>query len=166
MKALAGVAFALLLAACSAQPAAAPKPKPTSLEAAAIAAGVVPDPNATDPVGLYARDTDRLCVAPGGGGGFRIGMTVSYDDQQGCTGSGSATRRGELLSVRLGEGDCRFDARYEGDRIVLPGALPEACQALCRGRASLAGLSVERLSESASEAGALRDAKGRVLCGE
>ena len=152
------------LAACSSQPAPAPKPSPTGLEAAAIAAGVVQDPNATDPTGLYARDTDRLCVVPGDKD-LRVGVTVDYDDQQGCAGGGTATHAGETLHVRLGPDDaCAFDARFEGDRIMLPGALPEACAKLCRGRASLAGLSAERLSGSASEAGALRDGRGRLLC--
>src|SRR3546814_13769204 len=34
------------------------------LEAAAIAVGVIPDPASTDPTGLYARATDRICVLP------------------------------------------------------------------------------------------------------
>ena len=57
-----------------------------------------------------------------------------------------------------------LNARFEGDRIVFPGRLPEACQKLCLRRASLAGLDVSRLSESVSEASTLRDSKGRLLC--
>jgi hypothetical protein len=59
---------------------------------------------------------------------------------------------------------CNFDAQFEGDRIVVPGRLPDSCQKACSPRASLAGLSVERMSDSPSEAGALRDGRGRMLC--
>ena len=37
---------------------------PTGLEAAAIAAGVIPDPNSSDITGLYAHDTDRVVHRP------------------------------------------------------------------------------------------------------
>src|SRR3546814_12786106 len=91
---------------------------------------------------------------------------MDYGDGQDCTASGTARREGELLRVTLaGKDGCGFDARYEGDRIVLPGTLPKGCARYCTGRASLAGMEVDRLSDSAAEARAMRDAKGRLLCG-
>ena len=135
------------------------------LEAAAIAAGVIPDPNSTDPTGLYSRGTDRLCVLPAAED-FRIGIDVDYGDGQHCSASGTARRDGERLRVRFeGTGDCGFDARFEGDRVVFPGKLPKGCAVYCTGRASLSGLEVDRLSSSASEARAMRGAGGRLLCG-
>jgi hypothetical protein len=162
----AALALVLLLAACGREGGKTPhaRPSPHGLEAAAIAAGMVEDPDAADPTGLYARDTDRLCLAPSAGR-FRVGMTVDYDEQQGCAGTGMATHDGALLHITMDRSDCQFDARFEGDRIVLPGDLPEGCHTLCRGRASLAGLTAERLSGSAAEAVALRDRGGRLLCG-
>jgi hypothetical protein len=135
------------------------------LEAAAIEAGVIPDPNNTDLSGLYARDTDRVCVIPDTSA-YRIGVFVDYGDQQSCGGSGTVTRVGEKLHVDFENADgCSFDARFEGDRIVFPGRLPDGCQKLCAHRASIAALDVSRLSDSVSEASTLRDARGKLLCG-
>ena len=156
----------LLLAACSRQPdaprqTAAPA---TGLEAAAIEAGVIPDPNGADIAGLYARDTDRMCVVPTATA-YRIGVYVDYGEDQNCGGSGVVTRVGETLNVDfpIAPG-CNFDARFEGDRIAFPGRVPDGCAKLCSNRASLAALDVDRLSESVSEASTLRDAKGKLLC--
>jgi len=137
---------------------------PNSLEAAAIAAGVIDDPGTIDPTGLYARDRDRLCLVPSAQA-FRIGITVDYGDGYWCSGWGEATRAGETLHVELTSAPgCAFDASVGGERIAVPGRLPKACEKACSSRASLAGLSVERLSDSPSEAAALRDGRGRMLC--
>ena len=159
----------LLLAGCQRsdpkQPASAATAR--GLEAAAIQAGVIPDPANTDITGLYARETDRICIVPSATA-YRIGVFVDYDEQQNCGGSGVVTRVGETLHITLGPGaqgtDCSFDARFEGDRIVFPARVPEGCQKVCLRRASVAALDVTRLSESVSEASTLRDAKGRLLC--
>lgn len=162
-----GLLFALLLmAGCSGS-----QPQPTNnataatgLEAAAIEAGVIPDPNNTDITGLYARDTDRVCVVPTATA-YRIGVFVDYGDQVSCGGSGTVTRAGEKLQLEFeGVDGCSFEARFEGDRIVFPGRLPDACQKLCTQRASMGALDVGRLSESVSEASTLRDGKGKLLC--
>ncbi len=80
-------------------------------------------------------------------------------------GSGTASRVGETLHIELGD-SCGFDAKFNGDKITLPGALPDGCSKLCTRRASYAGLEVSRLSESAAEAAAMRDANGKRLCGD
>ncbi len=159
----------LMLAACNRSDPKAPAatPTPQGLEAAAIQAGVIPDPANTDITGLYARESDRICIVPTATA-YRIGVFVNYDEQQNCGGSGTVTRVGETLHITLGRGgdaaDCSFDARFEGDRIVFPARVPDACQKVCTGRSSVAALDVNRLSESVSEASTLRDAKGRLLC--
>ncbi len=157
-----------MLAGCSSQPTKVTKAQPSSsvdLESAAIEAGVIPDPANTDITGLYARDTDRVCVVPDRLN-YRIGAFVDYGDQQSCSGSGTVSRVGENLHITFNGADgCDFDARFEGDRIVFPGRLPQACEKLCSRRASLAALDVRRLSESVSEASTLRDSKARLLCG-
>lgn len=138
---------------------------PTGLEAAAIQAGVIPDPGNTDIAGLYARETDRVCVVPTATA-YRVGVFVDYGDQQSCGGAGSVTRVGETLHLDFPAADgCSFDARFEGDRIVFPGRLPDACEKLCSRRASMAALDVSLLSGSVSEAATLRDGRGRLLCG-
>ncbi|KQS04769.1 hypothetical protein ASG11_11335 [Sphingomonas sp. Leaf357] len=157
----------LLLAACSREGTTpAPNATPaTGLEAAAIAAGVIPDPASADITGLYARETDRVCIVPAAKN-YRIGVFVDYGDNLNCAGSGTVTRDGETLSIDIPAAPgCSFRARFEGDRIVFPAQVPEACAGVCQRRASIAALDVERLSESASEASTLRDTKGRLLCG-
>ena len=158
------VLMAMLGACHGGQPTPKATSTPTSLEAAAIEAGIVADPANTDPTGLYTRDRDRICVVPSATA-FRIGIYVDYGDTYYCSGQGEATRAGETLHVELVNAPgCNFDARFEGDRIVLPGRLPDTCQKACSSRASLTGLNVERMSDSPSEAGALRDGRGRMLC--
>ena len=162
-----GLAALVLLAACSRG--AAPTENKTvkaatGLEAAAIQAGVIPDPNDTDITGLYARDTDRVCIVPAANA-YRIGVYVAYDERENCGGSGTATRVGENVHVEMeGAEGCGFEARFEGDRLVFPARVPDACQKICVHRASMAALDVDRLSESVSEASTLRDGKGRLLC--
>jgi hypothetical protein len=136
----------------------------TGLEEAAIQAGVIHDPDDSDITGLYARDTDRVCVVPGATA-YRIGVFVDYGDQLSCGGSGTATRVGETLHVDMdGAERCSFDAHFDGDRIAFPGRVPDACGKICSRRASIAALEVDRLSESVSEASTLRDGKGKLLC--
>ena len=135
------------------------------LETAAQAAGIVTDPVRANPVGLYGRDNGRLCLVPEGPGAYRIGILVRFDDGQGCTARGSATRSGDRLDVSLDGEPCRFTARFEGDRTVLPAELPMECDRRCTGRASLAALDVERLSDGTAEAAAQMDGAGHPLCG-
>lgn len=163
-------ALLILLAGCSngVEDKKSARAAPVDLETAAIGAGIIADPNATDISGLFARDTDRVCIVPAALD-FRIGVFVDYGEQQSCSGSGKVTRVGETLHLVFdgkGDGDsgCAFDARFEGDRIVFPGRLPSACETLCSRRASLAALDVRRLSDSVAEASTLRDARGRLLC--
>lgn len=160
------LALALLLAGCSGNQPRENAAQPQDLESAAIERGLVRDPKDTGIVGLYARDTDRICIVPAGDG-YRIGAYVDYGERITCSGAGSVTRVGEVLHIRLGDKDaCSFDARFDGDHIRFPGALPDGCTAFCARRASYAGLEVSRLSESTAEARAMRDAAGRRLCGE
>ena len=92
----------LALAGCSTKPpenAAAPQ----DLERAAIERGMVRNPKDSDIAGLYARDTDRVCIVPDGQG-YRIGAFVDYGDGITCSGTGTASRVGETLHIELGEG--------------------------------------------------------------
>lgn len=156
----------LALAACSGGSPAPKAEQPQDLESAAIERGLVRDPKDTEIAGLYARDTDRVCIVPDQSIGYRIGAYVDYGDRITCSATGSVSRVGETLHIQLGGEDCSFDARFNGDKIAFPGALPDACNKFCARRASYAGLEVERLSESAAEAAAMRDASGKRLCGD
>lgn len=134
-----------------------------TLEEAAIARGLVRDPADIDLTGLYARDTDRLCIT-GTLSDYRIGAYVDYGDGIACNASGSVARDGQRLRVDFGE-DCRFDARFDGERVTFPARVPAGCRAKCNKRASLAALEVQRLSGSRAEAAAMRNGKGEQPCG-
>ena len=114
------------------------------LEQAAIATGVIRDPASADLTGVYAHDTEQVCVVPAAQD-FRIGVALDYGQGQACSASGSLKRSGGVLKVDLGDG-CAFDARFDGQGIKFPGALPDACSRKCSGRASMAGLAVDALS--------------------
>ncbi len=131
------------------------------LEQAAAAAGIVADPQRIDPVGAYGSETDRACIVRAGAG-YRIGASVDYGEGHGCTARGIAKGAGRL-KVSLGQG-CRFEARSDGGKLVFPPILPDGCDRMCTGRASLTALVAERLSGAESEAAALRGLDGRPLC--
>jgi hypothetical protein len=161
----AAVALLLALAGCSGGEG-SNSTQPQDLESAAIERGLVRDPDDGAIEGLYARDTDRICIVRTGSA-YRIGAYVDYGDRITCSGAGTVTRSGETLRITLGEGDaCSFEARFDGDHIRFPGAVPAGCARFCARRASYAGLEVSRLSESAAEAAAMRDSNGRRLCGD
>lgn len=153
---------ALLLGGCDTRQAPVATSPGKRLETAAAAAGLVVDAATASEIGSWSRDGDRLCVAPAADGTERIGALVEYGERQGCVAAGTVIRSGERLDVTFGE--CRFAARFDGERIVFPPALPAACDRLCIGRASLAALSVGRVSNAASEARTLRSPRGKVLC--
>ena len=160
---LAFVALALL-ASCPRFDRGMAEQRAPDLETAAVLRGLVREPGESEVVGLYARDTDRVCVVRRGGG-YRIGAYVDYGDGLGCSGAGTLTRFGQRVSVTLGEG-CAFDAQFDGDRIAFPAVLPAACAKLCGRRASFAALTAVRLSEVPAEAATMRDARGRLPCSE
>lgn len=162
MRAGLAVVALVLLASCPRAGGGLSQVRAPDLETAAILRGLVRDPADVDVAGLYARDTDRVCVVRQGAD-YRIGAYVDYGDGLGCNGAGTLTRSGERLRVTLGEG-CGFDARFDGDRIAFPVTVPDGCTKLCGRRASFAALSAVRLSESAAEAATMRDARGRLPC--
>lgn len=155
-------ALMLLLAGCErTEPDIAASPG-AKLEAAAVRAGLVPDPERTSLIGSWARDTDRICVVPGNGGRERLGVLLDYGEGNGCVATGTVRRSGDRLAVDLG--GCRIDARFDGERITFPAEVDPACDRLCRGNVTLASLSVEQVSASAAEAATLRAPSGRLLC--
>lgn len=166
MRAPLALALVGMLAACGSgtAPTAPPDTSGARLEAAAIRTGLIDDPARASLVGSWALESDRLCVLPGATGLLRMGALVDYGEGQGCAASGTARREGDR--VRVDFGACRFDARFDGDRIVFPADVPAACDQFCAGRASLAALTVERLSSSTAEAETLRSPGGKLLCSQ
>lgn len=155
---------ALLFAGCERNPApvSAPARAGADLERVAVARGLIADPSAVQPVGVYATDEDRVCIVADGGG-YRIGAAVDLGPEHRCVAHGAARGR-TILAVDFGEG-CALEVAADGERVAFPAILPAACDRLCSGRASLSALSVPRLSASPEEATATRGPGGAALCG-
>jgi len=142
------------------------------LERAALAAGVVADGQELSPVGLYRQrheaGRDSLCILPPPKGKedepMRFGLEASFGENIECHGQGDAKPSGDKLILNFSRSACLIVARYEGDRILLPGTLDSACRKLCSERGSLEGVSFPRVSREASVAAAAEARGGGALC--
>lgn len=166
------IALLLVLAACHrVDPAAEPSSAvPTSgLERAAIESGAVADSARMSPVGLFQRRTeaghDSLCLLPAQAGRYPFGMESVFGAEEYCRGRGSVKRAGDKLIFDFsGHEGCVIVARYDGDRITLPGVVDVKCAALCEGRGSPEGVAFPRLGSDAQSALGVRDRDGEPLC--
>lgn len=146
-------------------------PASRELDALALETGALPERDGNDPAGRYGRryegGVDRLCLIPDEGrDGYRFGAETRIGQEGMCRGTGSARRAGDKLLLRFeGAGrHCLIVARYEGDKIVLPGSLDLNCEALCSSRASFAGVSFPRLDQDGAAAARMADGEGKTLC--
>ncbi len=139
-----------------------------ALERAAIDAGAIADIGATSPVGLYRHrhesGRDSLCILPGEEGRMRFGLEAVFGENIECHGQGTLRQSGDKLILNFARSACLVVARYEGDRIVLPGALDVDCNRVCGDRGTLEGVTFPRVSASASVAADARSDKGSALC--
>src|SRR3546814_5328249 len=70
-----------------------------------------------------------------------------------------------MLVLRLDKPSrCIIDAKYDGDRIALSGAVDRECDTLCQERASFAGVAVPRVSDSQAAALSASGRDGKPLC--
>lgn len=152
-----------------------PPDSPTArqLDALALQTGALPDRARTDPVGRYGRryegGSDQLCLVPEDGllsGRYRFGAEMRIGRDEYCRGRGSAKRSADKLLLRFdgAGGNCLVVARYEGDKIVLPGSLDLSCAMLCSGRGSFAGVSFPRVDRDEAAAAQMTDQHGKMLC--
>ena len=129
--------LALLLAACSQQPA---------------------EPTLT--AGTYAGEGhDRLCIA-GEPGNYRGGLIAFGAGDVNCSASGRIESQGNALAlVPRGEGPCRIPLTIE-DSTVRIGQVPTACSYYCGPGASMAGKTYNRVDMGAKAV----DLAGDPLC--
>jgi hypothetical protein len=129
--------FALLLTACSRQPA---------------------EPSLS--TGTFSGNgRDRQCIA-GEPGNYRAGLIAFSDDDANCTAAGRLERTDAGWSlVPKGEGDCRIPMVIEGNSLRI-GQTPAACSYYCGPGASLAGKSYNRSDMGAKAT----DLAGDPLC--
>lgn len=168
-----GLAFPLGLSACGDRQAPSAPPEPqaevaSGLETLAVESGALVDGAARDPVGSYGRTydggRDRLCITSDAQD-YRFGAEIRIGDDEFCSGGGTAKRSGERLILSFADSKCRIIARYEGDRIVMPGAVDTACAELCSNRGTLAGVTFPRTGGNNMAARRVRSIDSKALCG-
>jgi hypothetical protein len=115
-----------------------------ALDAKAIEAGLLPDPDRTEFAGRYETrsdlGTDMFCAVKTSGNKFDVGfLSVSGADSK-CEGAGTAKVNGENVAISLmGQGPCQFTARYDGFEVRFPATLDSGCAKYCSDRASFSG---------------------------
>lgn len=167
----------LALAGCSETQAGDDAAAVIPLDAAAIEAGVIADPEAIDLAGSFA-DTggtgnDAFCARGDRQSGYAIGVLVTFGGSSQCEAQGTATLSGERANISLnrsGKGralsGCSFSARFDGNSLALPGSLPAQCLAACSNRASLAGASFALVEPGDDAAGMARGRAIGQLCSD
>tara|TARA_R110000824_G_scaffold30860_2_gene101007 strand:- start:13425 stop:13946 length:522 start_codon:yes stop_codon:yes gene_type:complete len=146
--------LALILAGCGqgqSEPE-APVVELSSLEQAAIDAGVIPDVRNVTLSGAFERRSDlgadRFCAVGNDENGYQVGMIAVFGPATKCEGLGEAERNGENVRITLNsEKECSFSARFDGVELELPGKLPEACSSYCSPRAGFEGVSFYMIGE-------------------
>lgn len=141
-----------------------------ALDRAAIAAGILPDPDKAELAGAYERlselGSDRFCAVPKETGEYRVGFYASYGPESHCTGRGTAVVDGNTVSLTLGRtGACKVEASFDGQILRFDGSMSERCPELCSKNAVLAGVSFPKASDDVDTALALTDRNGDKLCG-
>ncbi len=116
----------------------------SALDAQAIQAGILPDPDNIEFAGRFETrsdlGTDKFCSVSNGARQFQIGMLAVFGPESKCEGKGSATISGDKVRIILtGKDACRFDAHYDGVELRFPGSIESGCASYCSDRASLSG---------------------------
>lgn len=118
--------------------------------------------------GLYeggdTRPPNQMCIIEDGGTA-RFGLVVWGANLHSCSGSGTATRSGGTLTLRMaGDEACAIEATVSGGTIALPEQLAEGCAYYCGARASLGGAAFTRRGSTAADAAKATDLVGDPLC--
>ena len=146
--------FLLCLAGCGIgePPSGESEAELSSLEQAAIDAGVIPDVRNVTLAGAFERQsdlgTDSFCAVGNDENGYQVGMIAVFGPDSKCEGLGEAERQGENVRITLNsEEKCSFTARFDGVELKLPGALPKSCDSYCSPRAGFNGVSFYLIGE-------------------
>lgn len=141
----------------------------SSLEQAAIEAGVIPDARNVSLSGAFERRSDlgedRFCAVGNDEGGYQIGLLAVFGPDSKCEGLGSAERSDEIVQITLdSEQECSFQASFDGVALKLPGNLPAACESYCTPRAGFDGVSFNLVGEGDAVARSTRGREIENLC--
>ncbi len=161
----------LCLTACSGEgdSPAAPEAPQSSLEKAAIDAGVIPDVRNVSLSGAFERQSDlgedRFCAVGNDKSGYQVGMIAVFGPDSKCEGLGEARRNGENVSISLNsEKPCQFNASFDGVELRISGDLPETCASYCSPRAGFNGVSFFLVGEGDAVARSTRGRDIENLC--
>lgn len=143
--------------------------KISSLEKAAIEAGVIPDVRNVSLSGAFERQSDlgedRFCAVGNDERGYQVGLLAVFGPDSKCEGLGAAERNGEDIQITLdSEQRCSFTASFDGVAVQLPGDLPESCASYCTSRAGFNGVSFYLVGEGDAVARSTRGREIENLC--
>lgn len=141
----------------------------SSLEKAAIEAGVIPDVRNVSLSGAFERQSDlgedRFCAVGNDERGYQVGLLAVFGPDSKCEGLGAAQRNGEKIEITLdSEQRCSFTASFDGVALQLPGDLPESCTSYCTPRAGLNGVIFYLVGEGDAVARSTRGREIENLC--
>ena len=141
----------------------------SSLEQAAIDAGVIPDIRNVTLSGAFERQSelgiDRFCAVGNDERGYQVGMLAVFGPESKCEGLGEAARAGEQVNIRLDSKEaCSFEASFDGVELQIPGSLPESCASYCTPRATFSGVSFYLVGEGDAVARSTRGREIDSLC--
>lgn len=163
--------FLLCLAGCGIgePPSGESEAELSSLEQAAIDAGVIPDVRNVTLAGAFERQsdlgTDSFCAVGNDENGYQVGMIAVFGPDSKCEGLGEAERQGENVRITLNsEEKCSFTGRFDGVELNLPGALPKSCESYCSPRAGFNGVSFYLIGEGDAVARSTRGRDFDNLC--
>lgn len=143
--------------------------EPSSLEQAAIDAGVIPDIRNVTLSGAFERQSDlgedRFCAVGNDQRGYQVGMIAVFGPDSKCEGLGEAQRNGETVRITLNSKEtCSFTATFDGVELRFPGEMPASCTSYCSPRAGFNGVSFYLVGEGDEVARSTRGRDIESLC--
>ena len=109
---------------------------------------------------------NQMCIVDRATGDSRFGLVVWGPEQRSCSGSGQATREGNVLRLAMtGDEQCVIEARIDGTRVTLPQTLPAGCSYYCGAGAQMTGAAFNKTGGTAQDALRAVDLVGDPLCG-
>lgn len=149
----------------------------SSIEEAAIVAGILPDPDNIKLEGHFETrndiGTDKFCAIKDGDNDYKVGILAVFGSDSRCEGRGVAQLDGANVNIQLNEttkankkdnATCEFTATYDGISIQIPGNIPESCSQFCNNRASLSGTGYFLTQEGNGPARKSRGKELKSLC--
>jgi hypothetical protein len=120
--------------------------------------------------GLYegggeAGPKHQMCMVDPQGETAQFGLVVWGDGQKSCSGSGTASRSGDRLQLKMtGDETCTLDARISGSEILLPQDVPDGCAYYCAPQARMNGVKFTQVGTGRDDAAKAKDLVGDPLC--